>query len=140
MDTEGSSTRSAVVRAAAAPSPVWRRLSVEALKHGDLHLARDVAWNETRIRGPVLSFASWLRFASKAIARARFVGKVDDDAYIYAPDLQALLLATVAGVRSRNIYLGVLTWYSWYPAIFEVTRHGWSHSQARDRYLLAISS
>ena len=92
-----------VVRAASAPSVVRRRLAAEAFRNGDVHHLRDVQWNETRVRGPVLSFASWLRYAHASLAHARFIGKVDDDAYVHAPDLEALLLRTLEGVQLEQM-------------------------------------
>ena len=122
-----------VVRAGGPPPPrVAATLARESKTYRDVLLADAIAWNETRVRGPVLSLAWWLDYAARELTHALFVGKVDDDTYLHAVDVEALLRATHAQVgSSASVYLGVLTWYHWYPRLFEVTRHSWSHQGAR---------
>ena len=120
-----------IVRAGNAPAVIASALRREADAHGDMLLVSEIAHNESRVRGPLLSVAKWLLYAHSAMAHAAFIGKLDDDAYVHAPDLERML--RTAGTTfgpSANVYLGVLTWYSWYEQLFENTRHGWSYPQA----------
>ena len=122
-----------VVRAGRAPRGVSTALQREAVVHNDMLLATAIAWNESRVRGPVLTLAHWLQHAAAVLPHARFVGKLDDDAYLHAPDLERLLRAALSHSSSpsrAHIFLGVLTWYHWYAKLFDTTRHGWSYSQA----------
>lgn len=120
-----------VVRSGNAPLPLTSSLEQERGVYSDMLLAHTVAWDESRVRGPVLSLVWWLRYASKALAHAHFVAKLDDDAYIHAPDLERLLWLTHAEMGGNAaVYLGIFTWYSWYAQIFERTGHGWTADQA----------
>ena len=122
-----------VVRSGGAPAGHAGLLERERASFGDTLLADSIAWNESRVRGPVLVLAWWLQYAARALRHARFVGKVDDDAYLHAPDVEALLRQASALGPSAHVYLGVLTFYHWYPRIFEVTQHGWSLGAALER-------
>ena len=75
-----------IVRARMAPPHVERLLDAEQARYRDI-LRVDVPWNETRMRGPVLTLASWLRYAATRLPSVRFVAKVDDDSYLHAPGL-----------------------------------------------------
>ena len=120
-----------VVRAGHAPRGVSTALQRELEVHKDVLLVGAVGWNESRVRGPILSLAWWLLHAAQTLQHAHFVGKLDDDAYIHAPDLQQLLSSMhLQFGPSANVYMGVQTWYHWYPSLFDNTRHGWSFRQA----------
>ena len=120
-----------VVRSGSAPARLTEALEREHSSYSDMLLAESISWNESRVRGPTLSLAWWLRYAARKLPHAHFVAKIDDDAYIHVPDLVVLLRQThVAAGPSSNVYLGVLTYYNWYPRIFERTRHAWTLGQA----------
>ena len=91
-----------------------------------------IAWNETRARGPVLSVAAWLAHAAAAFPRATLVGKVDDDAYIHTVELEALLRGVVSQLAPQidRLYLGSMSWFHWFPKIFERSGFGWTFSNA----------
>lgn len=115
-----------VVRARGAPPRVERLLGAEERSYGDI-LRVDVPWNETRLRGPVLTLAAWVRHASAHLPRARFVAKVDDDSYLHAPGLAQLLRHAVDDARPHAMtYAGTLTWYSWFPKQWDRCGFGWS--------------
>lgn len=119
-----------IVRAGGAPIGTLRALRREAKVHGDTLLVQAIAHNESRVRGPLLSLAWWLLYAASALRHATFIGKLDDDAYLHAPDLERLLRTTHAQLGpTANVYMGVLTWYHWYSQLFDNTRHGWSYQQ-----------
>ena len=122
---EGASTCATfIVRAGHAPHGIATALRREAAVHGDTLLVHDIAHNESRVRGPLLSLAWWLLHAAAAMGHASFIGKLDDDAYLHVPDLERLLRAThVHFGPSANVYIGVLTWYHWYEQLFDNTRH-----------------
>ena len=90
-----------------------------------------IAWNETRARG-VLSVAAWLAHAAAAFPRATLVGKVDDDAYIHTVELEALLRGIVTQLAPNvdRLYLGSMSWFHWFPKIFERSGFGWTFSNA----------
>ena len=120
-----------VVRAGDAPRGVATALLREADVHGDMLLARSIAFNESRVRGPIMSLAWWLLYAEHALPHAQFIGKLDDDAYLHSPDLERLLrLSHMQLGPSANVYIGVLTWYHWYEKLFDNTRHAWNYKQA----------
>ena len=120
-----------VVRAGGAPRGVAQALKREASVHGDMLLVADIPHNETRVRGPLLSLAWWLIYAGAAMRHAAFIGKVDDDAYLHAPDLERLLRTTSAQLGpSANVYVGVHTWYHWYGSLFANARHAWTFQRA----------
>lgn len=101
-----------VVRAGGAPRRVEAALSREAIAHGDTLLVPSVAYNETRVRGPLLSLAWWLAYAQRTMKHARWVGKLDDDAYLHAPDLARLLMRSREQLGAQAaVYMGVMTWY-----------------------------
>ena len=79
----------------------------------------------------MLSLASWLNAAPRLYPTAAFVAKMDDDAYVHAPDLLALL-RTVEAAPSHTpyTYLGAMSWFHWQPAIFERSGFGWYFSEA----------
>ena len=115
-----------VVRTAGAPVRVDRLLVAEQREHGDV-LRVDVPWNETRMRGPVLTLASWLRYAATRLPSVRFVAKVDDDSYLHAPGLARLLQNAVEGTAPHaRTYIGTLTWYSWYAQQWDRCGFGWT--------------
>jgi len=105
-------------------------LHAEQRAHGDV-LRVAVRWNETRLKGPMLSVAKWLEHAAVHYASARFVAKMDDDAYVHAPRLEELLRATLrSSPRPDRIYLGAVSWFNWFPAIFERSGFGWGYTMA----------
>lgn len=119
-----------VIRARNAPKSVSRLLSAEHQLHGDV-LRIDVPWNETRLRGPVLSVYAWLGHATRAHRTAPFVAKLDDDVWLHAPGIESALRLALASVPDpRRIYLGVMSYFHWYPAIFERSGYGYRYSEA----------
>ena len=120
-----------VVRARGAPSSVSELLRLEHEAHGDV-LRVDVPWNETRLRGPVLSVAAWFAYATRQLSPSpRFVAKLDDDAYLYAPALETLVREALrVAPTPERIYLGPMSWFHWYPKIFERSGFGWSYTMA----------
>lgn len=115
-----------VVRAANAPERLQRRLDAEAQRHDDLLRVTSIPWNETRLRGPVLSLAAWLRFAASRLSLARFVAKVDDDSYLHAPDLAVMLQQVAQELPLSHVYIGSMTWYSWFSKHWDRCGFGWT--------------
>lgn len=100
-----------VVRALHAPAWIDRLLREEHRQHADV-LRVSVPWNETRLRGPVLSVAAWLSFAVRELSSARFLAKLDDDAYLYAPALEGLVRQVLrVAPHPERIYLGSMSWF-----------------------------
>lgn len=62
---------------------------------------------------------------------ARFVAKMDDDAYVHVPDL-LVMLRTLMRTTSHTpfTYFGSLSWFHWYPAIFERSGFGYTFDEA----------
>eukprot|EP00962_Isochrysis_galbana_P036925 scaffold12838_cov144-Isochrysis_galbana.AAC.7 len=100
-----------LIRCRGAPASIARALTLENNTYQDV-LGLDVAWNETRVRGPVLSLAAWLQYAASALPHARFIAKVDDDAYVHTLQIQQLLRSILvqSPASSGRIYMGVLNW------------------------------
>ena len=80
-----------VVRSGHAPPLVMQRIDREQSAHGDLVPIEEIAWNETRLRGPVLSVAAWYAYAVRTFPQSTYISKMDDDAYLYTPVLESLL-------------------------------------------------
>lgn len=101
-----------LIRSRNAPPTVARALALENKTHNDILGLDSIAWNETRLRGPVLCLAAWLRYAAAALPHARFVAKVDDDTYIHTPQLERMLRAVLvqSSAESGRVYMGVLNW------------------------------
>ena len=119
-----------VVRALHAPASVDRLLQLEQAAHGDV-LRVLVKWNETRLRGPVLSVNAWLTHAVQHLGHYRFIAKMDDDAYLNAPRIERVVRDAMAAAPSPSrIYLGPMSWFHWYPAIFERSGFGWSYTMS----------
>lgn len=116
-----------VVRALHAPGRIQRQLAMEQREHGDI-LEVDVPWNETRMRGPVLTLAAWTRYAATNLTTAKYVVKVDDDSYLHVPGLARTLSLQVdtVGLPTPMAYIGTLTWYSWFAKQFDRCGFGWS--------------
>ena len=129
---EGASTCATfIVRAGNAPPDVARALQRETDAHGDTLLVRSIAYNENRVRGPMLTLAHWLLHAAAFMRHAKFIGKLDDDAYLHVPDLERMLHTSIMSLGARaNVYIGVHTWYHWYAKLFDNTRHAWTYHQA----------
>lgn len=114
-----------VVRSAGAPGALACQLDVEQRHYDDIARV-DVAWNESRLRGPVLSLAAWLELATRQFSASAFVAKMDDDAYLHVPDLVALLRAIESTPSHTSFtYLGPMSWFHWHPNIFERSGFGW---------------
>lgn len=119
-----------VVRAMHAPPLVEDLLLLEQRMHGDI-VRVDVPWNETRLRGPVLSVAAWFAYAVRNLASAKFIAKLDDDAYVRAPHVELLLREVLRTAPTPDrVYLGAMSWFHWYPKIFERSGFGWSYTMA----------
>lgn len=120
-----------VVRALHAPARLHRQLSAEQRTHSDI-LEVSVPWNETRLRGPVLTLAAWIRHAASQLPSARYIAKVDDDSYLHAPGLAELLRSTLHPSLGAHAmaYIGTLTWYSWYAEQWDRCGFGWSWNGA----------
>ena len=113
-----------VVRMEEAPAALAEALRAENDTFSGDVLGVSVAWNASRVKGPLLSLAAWLRFAARRLGHIQFIAKADDDLYIHTRDLEHLLrsLHAAAPAPSR-LYLGSMSWFHWLPAIFE--RSGW---------------
>ena len=123
---EASVSTTFVVRAGHAPTKLQRQLASEVAQYHDLLRVESVFWNETRLRGPVLTLAAWLQHAAAHISGARFVAKVDDDSYLHAPDLAAMLKPLVPSLPHAHVYMGTLTWYSWFAEQWDRCGFGWT--------------
>ena len=99
-----------VVRNGNAPQWLDQLLAAEQERYNDVLRAPTVAWNETRLRGPVLSLAVWLQYAVVHHSSARFIGKMDDDAFLHAGDFERLLRTVAASPLSTYMYMGSMTW------------------------------
>ena len=119
-----------VVRSSGAPDALDCQLNVEQRRFDDIARVA-VAWNESRLRGPVLSLAAWLELATRQFSAASFVAKMDDDAYLHVPDL-VTLLRTIESTPSHApfTYLGPMSWFHWHPNIFERSGFGWYFGEA----------
>ena len=114
------------VRSGGAPTQLLQQLLEESQSHGDVILMNAVAWNETRLRGPVLTLAAWLRHVAVHLYQSRFVAKVDDDSYLHAPDLAMLLRSFAAQLQHPYAYIGTITWYSWFAKQWDRCGFGWT--------------
>ena len=101
-----------VVRSGNAPQWLDQLLAAEQERYNDVLRAPTVAWNETRLRGPVLSLAVWLQYAVVHHSTARFIGKLDDDAFLHAGDFERLLSTVAVSPFSTYMYMGSMTWYA----------------------------
>ena len=120
-----------VVRTGGASDAMSKLLQTEHQEYSDLLRVPTIPWNETRLRGPVLSVAAWFSHAAVAHADALFIAKLDDDAYVHAPGLEALLRkARIAAPNPDAIYLGAMSWFHWFPNIFERSGFGWTYTMA----------
>ena len=99
-----------VVRSGNAPQWLEQLLTAEQEWYSDVLRAPTVAWNETRLRGPVLSLAAWLQYAVMHHSTAPFIGKMDDDAFLHAGDFERLLSTVAASPFSTYVYMGSMTW------------------------------
>lgn len=119
-----------VVRALHSPASVEAMLTLEQQMYGDV-VRVDVPWNETRLRGPVLSVAAWFTYAVRHLSSARFIAKLDDDAYVRSPHVEALLRSVLRSTPTpERVYLGAMSWFHWYPKIFERSGFGWSYTMS----------
>ena len=119
-----------VVRMRDAPPSVVQVIEKEEHDHSDV-LRVDVLWNETRLRGPVLSVAAWLTHAVRAHSSARCIAKLDDDAYIHLPGLEVLVREALGTVPSpESLYMGPMSWFHWYEKIFERSGFGWTFTMS----------
>ena len=110
-----------VVRSQHAPATLRSLLDTEQRSHGDI-VEVGVPHNETRLRGPVLSMMAWFAYAADTFPSARFIAKADDDVYVQAPHFERML-RSVAAASSADaaamMYLGVMSFFHWYPTNFE---------------------
>jgi len=100
-----------VLRTVGAPAGLMRALERENATHRDI-IGIDVAWNETRVRGPVLSLAAWLKYACDAYPSARYIAKMDDDAYLQTMEFERMLnvMHQQDPTASSHMNLGVIQW------------------------------
>ena len=120
--------RKPVSRDQLAPSRRTCRTRVEQAQHADI-LRVPVPWDESRLRGPVLTLAAFITHAAQTM-RARYVAKVDDDAYVDVAGLEYVMRRVHAEVPGRNKYLGMITWQSWFPEKWDRVGFGWRHAEA----------
>ena len=119
-----------VLRSSGAPMWLDERMREEQRAYGDL-LRVEVQWNETRLKGPTLSLAKWLDHAVVTYSSAHFIAKMDDDAYCHVPRLEALLRTTLHQIaRTDRVYMGSLSWFNWFPRVFERSGYGWGYTMA----------
>ena len=73
------------------------------------------------IPAPIVMMA-WFAYAADAFPSARFIAKADDDVYVQAPHFERML-RSVAAASSADaaamMYLGVMSFFHWYPTNFE---------------------
>ena len=124
----GPVTAHFVVRAGGAPAWLDEQLGHEQAQHADI-LRVPVSWDESRLRGPVLTLAAFITHAAQTM-RARYIAKVDDDAYVHVADLEYVMRRVHAEVPGRNKYLGMITWQSWFPEKWDRVGFGWRHAEA----------
>lgn len=122
-DSDAATLSLFAVRSGGAPQRVSESLIAEQREHEDMLLLPTVAWDETRLRGTVLTLAAWLEHAATHL-RARFVAKVDDDLYLHAPRLASMLRALRP--LGDHSYLGALAWHGWRPALWDACGFGWT--------------
>lgn len=117
-----------VIRTLGAPPAIAKLLALEQAAHGDM-LQVKVPWDAGRLRGPVLCVAAWLAHVTHTISSARFVAKLDDDAFINVPQFVPWLAEVARAVPApERVYLGPMSWFHWQPLIFERTGFGWSYA------------
>ena len=119
-----------IVRARGAPPSVCRRLQGEAAAFGDTLLLRGVAYNETNLRGPVLTLIEWIDYAARRLPLARFVAKVDDDVYVHAPGVVAMLQRLSPSLRHKRVLAGPLAWHGWSARQWQACGFGWRYQGA----------
>ena len=77
--------------------------------------ADSVSASETRLRGPILALAWWLRFALAQWPYCRFICKADSDTWLVLPDLHHQLAGIIAHDRKdagRFAYYGSFGFFS----------------------------
>ena len=124
----GTVTAHFVLRSGGAPPWLDTQLRYEEMRFRDI-LRVDVPWNEGRLKGPVLTLAAFITHAAH-VAAARYIAKVDDDAYINVRELAALTRRLDVTVPGRMHYMGMLTWSSWFPNAWDRVGFGWRHAEA----------
>ena len=77
-------------------------------------ITRVAGSNETGETCTLLTLAAFITHEARRAA-ARYIGKVDDDAFVHVADLLALTRRLGATVPDRMQYVGMLTWSSWLP-------------------------
>ena len=117
-----------VIRGAGAPPWLDEQLRSEEAHHGDI-LRVPVPWDESRLKGPLLTLAAFITHEARRAA-ARYIAKVDDDAFVHVADLLALTRRLGAAVPDRMQYVGMLTWNSWFPEKWDRFGFGWTHRDA----------
>ena len=102
-----------VVRAKGAPSLLQQQLSHEHRTHNDVVLLQEVQWNESQLRGPILSLMGWFAStASLAMFRsAQYIAKVDDDTYVHTIAAEKLLRTAFARLPHERVYSGPMTYF-----------------------------
>ena len=117
-----------VLRSGGAPPWLDEQLRSEEAQHGDI-LRVSVPWDESRLKGPLLTLAAFITHEARRAA-ARYIAKVDDDAFVHVADLLALTRRLGAAVPDRMQYMGMLTWNSWFPEKWDRFGFGWTHRDA----------
>ena len=99
------------VRSHGAPEATISELEAEIKTHGDL-VRLPVPWNETRLRGPILSTFAWYRFALRNYRNARWLVKTDDDMHIVPHEALDFLRGFDGDQPTPRpfVYMGGMTW------------------------------
>ena len=61
----------------------------------------------------MLSVAAWFAYAVRELSSARFIAKLDDDAYLHAPDLERLLRTAHASLGASANDTAVRRMWCW---------------------------
>ena len=117
-----------VVRSKGAPELLLKQFDYEDRKYHDLVLLPEVRWNESRLRGPILSLIGWFAAASSmAIFRTvKYIAKVDDDSYVHTVAMERVLRHAFADLPHERVYSGVLTYFNWFTKLFDRGGFGWN--------------
>ena len=63
--------------------------------------------------------------------QSTYISKMDDDAYLYTPVLESLLMRVQqVAPNPERIYLGPMSWFHWMPDIFERSGFGWRYTMS----------
>lgn len=76
----------------------------------DVVCANDIAAAETRMRGPILALHWWIRYALLTYPNVPFIGKSDDDVFLYLADIETHL-RSIPAESAPHAYYGAINFY-----------------------------